>query len=88
MLAKNAELLRVGSAEARKEIERGIFDIETVKKVNADLIATIQESIAIAQEGHRKRQDSEVEMQRMEQELKQTLLAAQEAEQRISGTTL
>jgi len=86
MLAKNAELLRLGSAEARKEIERGIFDIEIVKKVNADLIATIQESITIAQEGHRKRQESEAEMQRMEQELKQTLVAAQEAETRVSNS--
>ncbi len=83
MLAKNAELLKQGSADARREIERGMFDVEVVKKVNADLIATIQESIAIAQEGHRKRQESDVEMRRMEEELKQTLLNAQDAETRM-----
>lgn len=83
MLAKNAELLKQGSAEARREIERGMFDIEVVKKVNADLIATIQESIAIAEEGHRKRLESEVEMRRMEEELKQSLLNAQDAGTRM-----
>ncbi|NLG27352.1 MAG: toxic anion resistance protein [Chloroflexi bacterium] len=83
MLAENAEMLKIGSAEARKEIERGMFDIETVKKVNADLITTIQESIAIAQEGHRKRIESDAEMARMEDELKQTLLAAEDAQTRM-----
>lgn len=76
MLRKNAELLRMGSAEARKEVERGIFDIETVKKVNDDLIATIQESIQITEEGKRKRAEAETEMQRLEGELKQALLNA------------
>ena len=84
MLARNAELLRTGSAEARKEIERGIFDIETVKKVNDDLIATIQESIQIADEGRRKRAESEVEMQRLEGGLKQALLTARNASPQIT----
>ncbi|MBM3188344.1 MAG: toxic anion resistance protein [Chloroflexi bacterium] len=83
MLARNAELLRMGSAEARREIERGIFDIETVKKVNADLIATIQESIQIAQEGRQKRAQAEVEMQKLEGDLKQVLVRAQDASQQI-----
>ena len=78
MLRRNAELLRMGSAEARKEIERGIFDIETVKKVNEELIATIQESIQIAQEGRRKRAEAEIEMQRLEGELKQAIVTAQD----------
>jgi uncharacterized protein YaaN involved in tellurite resistance len=81
MLAKNAELLRVGSAEARKEIERGIFDIETVKKVNDELIATINESIQIAEEGRRKRADAEVQMQQMERELKQALVESRARQQ-------
>lgn len=84
MLARNAELLRTGSAEARKEIERGIFDIETVKKVNDELIATIQESIQIADEGRRKRAESEVEMQRLEGGLKQALLTARAASPQIT----
>jgi uncharacterized protein YaaN involved in tellurite resistance len=83
MLARNAEMLRMGSAEARKEIERGIFDIETVKKVNDDLIATIQESIQIADEGRRKRADAEVELQHLEDDLKHALVNAQNRVQRI-----
>jgi uncharacterized protein YaaN involved in tellurite resistance len=76
MLARNAELLRTGNAQARTEIERGIFDIETIRKVNDELIATIEESIQIAQDGKRKRYEAEVEMERLEHELKQTLLNA------------
>ena len=78
MLARNAELLRMGSAEARREIERGIFDIETVKRVNEELISTIQESIEIAEEGKRKRTEAEAEMQRMESDLKTALLNAED----------
>jgi len=74
MLARNAELLRMGTAEARKEIERGIFDIETVRKVNEQLISTIKESIRIAEEGRLKRVAAEAEMQRLENDLKQALL--------------
>ncbi len=80
MLARNAELLRMGSAEARREVERGIFDIETIKKVNDDLIATIQESIQIAQEGRQRRVEAEKAMVEMEEQLKQALLQARDAE--------
>jgi len=79
MLARNAELLRMGSAEARKEVERGIFDIETIKKVNDDLIATIQESIQITEEGKRRRVEAEAAMEQMEQDLKRALLEARDA---------
>ena len=79
MLERNAELLRMGSAEARKEIERGIFDIEAIKKVNSDLIATIQESIQITQEGKRRRQEAEAAMAQMEEDLKRALLEARDA---------
>lgn len=79
MLARNAELLRMGSAEARKEVERGIFDIETIKKVNDDLIATIQESIQITEEGKRRRVEAEAAMERMEEDLKRALLEARDA---------
>ncbi len=79
MLERNAELLRMGSAEARKEIERGIFDIEAIKKVNSDLIATIQESIQITQEGKRRRQEAEAAMVQMEEDLKRALLEARDA---------
>jgi len=86
MLAKNAELLKTGSAEARKEIERGIFDINTVKKVNDELIATIYESIQIAQEGKQRRAAADAEMQQLEGELKQALLSTQDVRQVTSGT--
>lgn len=79
MLERNAELLRMGSAEARREIERGIFDIEAIKKVNADLIATIQESIQITEEGKRRRQEAEAAMVQMEEDLKRALLEARDA---------
>ncbi len=83
MLARNAELLRMGSAEARKEIERGIFDIETIKKVNEDLITTIEESIEIVREGRRKRREAEREMERLEGDLKQALLSGDKARRRF-----
>ncbi|MBC7256686.1 MAG: toxic anion resistance protein, partial [Chloroflexi bacterium] len=61
------------------EIERGIFDIEAIKKVNNDLIATIQESIQITQEGKRRRQEAEAAMAQMEEDLKRALLEARDA---------
>lgn len=51
LLTKNAELLRQNSTEVARESERGIVDLETLKKVNADLISTIEETIKIQQEG-------------------------------------
>ncbi len=86
MLQKNAELLKLGSAEARKEVERGIFDISTVKKVNEELIATIYESIQIAQEGKRRRADADVEMRRLEGDLKQALLSTKDVREVTSGS--
>jgi len=74
MLARNAELLRVGSAEARQEIERGIFDLETIRKVNEELMQTIRESITITEEGRRRRAETEQELTRLEGELKQALV--------------
>ena len=83
MLARNAEMLKMGSAQARREIERGIFDIETIKKVNADLIATIQESMQIAQEGRQKRAQAETEMRQLEGDLRQALLSAKDEQRRL-----
>jgi uncharacterized protein YaaN involved in tellurite resistance len=83
MLARNAELLRLGSAEARKEIERGIFDIETIKKVNEELVTTIEESIEIVREGRRKRREAEREMKQLEGDLKQALLSGAEARRHL-----
>jgi len=76
LLTSNAKNLRDANKVIRTEMERGVFDIEAVKKANADLIATIDESLAIADEGKRKRAEAEKELQTMEQELKNTLAAA------------
>ncbi len=76
LLTANAENLRSANKMIREEMERGVFDIEAVKKANADLVATIEESLQIADEGKKKRAEAEAELQKMEEELKNTLAAA------------
>ena len=76
LLKANAENLRQANRTIREEMERGVFDINAVKEANANLIATINESLEIADEGKRKRAEAEADLQKMEQELKDTLAAA------------
>ncbi len=76
LLKANAENLRIANKTIRTEMERGVFDINAVKEANANLIATINESLEIADEGKRKRAEAEVELQKMERELKDTLASA------------
>ena len=76
LLKKNAENLRTANAEIRTEMERGVFDIEAIEKANDDLIATIEDSLRIADEGKAKRAAAEESLVRMEGELKETLAAA------------
>ncbi|MGJ8586610.1 MAG: toxic anion resistance protein [Yoonia sp.] len=76
LLKSNAENLRMANRTIREEMERGVFDINAVKEANANLIATINESLEIADEGKRKRAEAEVELQKMEHELKETLASA------------
>ncbi len=76
LLTKNAENLRSANKTIRQEMERGVFDIEAVKAANANLIATIQESLQIADEGKAKRAAAEEDLQKMEAELKETLASA------------
>ncbi|SFR34239.1 Uncharacterized conserved protein YaaN involved in tellurite resistance [Yoonia tamlensis] len=76
LLTANAQNLRQANRTIREEMERGVFDIEAVKEANANLIATINESLEIADEGKRKRAEAETEMKKMEAELKDTLAAA------------
>ena len=83
LLRANAQNLRDANSVIRKEMERGVFDIEAVKDANANLIATINESLQIADEGKAKRAAAEAEWQKMEQELKDTLAAAKA---RATGT--
>jgi len=76
LLTANAKNLREANKTIREEMERGVFDIEAVKQANADLIATIQESLQIADDGKAKRALAEEELQKMESELKTTLASA------------
>ncbi|BCG64505.1 MAG: hypothetical protein methR_P2289 [Methyloprofundus sp.] len=76
LLEANATNLKQANALTRKELERGVFDIESVKKANATLIATINESLQIADEGKKMRADAVVQLQECETELRQTLSAA------------
>jgi uncharacterized protein YaaN involved in tellurite resistance len=75
-LTQNAANLRQSNKIVREEMERGVFDIEAVKQANAELIATIEDSLQIADEGKRRRAEAEAEMQKMEAELRDTLSAA------------
>ena len=81
LLKKNAELLKQNTIDVAKESERGIVDIETLKKVNADLIETIEETIKIQQEGHTARQSAETELAGIENQLKAVLLEARDRKQ-------
>ena len=74
LLRKNAETLHMATVETAKESERGIGDLETLQKTNADLIQTLDDVMRIQMEGRQKRQAAEMEMHRMEEELKRKLL--------------
>ena len=74
LLRKNAETLHMATVETAKESERGIVDLETLQKTNADLIQTLDDVMRIQMEGRQKRQAVEMEMHRMEEELKRKLL--------------
>ena len=76
LLTSTAENLQQANKVVREEMERGVFDIETVKAAKATLIATINESLAIADEGKAKRAAAEAELVKMEAELRDTLAAA------------
>jgi len=75
LLEKNAEGLRDANLEVRTQMERGIFDIESIKKANETFIATLDDSLKIAQEGKAVRADALVELHKTEKELKDALLA-------------
>lgn len=74
LLRKNVETLHMATVETAKESERGIVDLETLQKTNADLIQTLDDVMRIQMEGRQKRQAAEMEMHRMEEELKRKLL--------------
>ena len=74
LLKKNAEMLKLNSIETAKENNRSIVDIETVKKVNEDLVNTLTETLKIQQEGRIARQNAQQELNAIENQLKQALL--------------
>jgi len=76
LLQKNADNLREVNAEVRQQVERGVFDIEVVKRANDQLIATIEDSLRIADEGKAKRQAAEQQLIECEAQLKASLQAA------------
>ena len=76
LLRANAENLKLANAEARRQIERGVFDIEVVRQANQALIATIEEGLKIADEGKRARAAAGQELARLESDLRRALSAA------------
>jgi len=74
LLRKNAEVLKMASVESAKESERGVVDLETLQNTNAALISTLDEVMQIQADGRAKRQAAEVELRKMEDELKNKLL--------------
>ena len=77
LLKKNAEALHLASTETARESERGIVDIETLKQTNQELIATLDDVMNIQKEGRAKRAQAELEMRKMEEDLKNKLLELQ-----------
>lgn len=74
LLKQNAAKLRLASVETAKESERGIVDVETLKKTNAELIATLDDVLKIQSEGRKQRQAAEADMLKLENQLKEKLL--------------
>ncbi|PRX37474.1 Uncharacterized conserved protein YaaN involved in tellurite resistance [Meinhardsimonia xiamenensis] len=86
LLTANAENLQQANRVVREEMERGVFDIEAVKQANATLIATIEESLRIADEGKARRAAAEEELKKMEAELRDTLAAAKARRDGVGDT--
>ena len=86
LLTQNAANLRETNKIVRQEMERGVFDINAVKQANDDLVATINESLQIADEGKARRAAAEVELQKMEAELRDTLASAKARKDGVGDT--
>ena len=76
MFRRNAETLKQGAIDAALASERGIVDVETLRKVNADIITSINEVVKIHEEGSKRRAEAQEELAKIEDELKQALLEA------------
>ena len=84
LLASNAENLQVANRKVRQQMERGIFDIEVVKEANNKLIATIDDSLRIAEEGRNKREAAVGELAQAECKLRDALLRAKAESKAVS----
>lgn len=85
LLTSNAKNLRSANKMVREEMERGVFDIDAVKEANAELIATIQDSLEIADAGKAKRAAAEAELVTLEADLKASLIAAKASDTKLGG---
>ncbi len=74
LLKKNSEMLKMGTINTAREAERGIVDLETLRKTNQDLISTLDEVMQIQSDGRKKRAEAEQELGKIEAELRQKLL--------------
>ncbi|MEH6944697.1 toxic anion resistance protein [Bacillus sp. JJ722] len=74
LLLKNSEMLKVNTIETAKANERGLVDIETLKKTQDNLITALEETMRIQAEGRIKRQQAQIELTSMEEDLKHRLL--------------
>ncbi len=79
LLTANAETLRRGNQEARTELERGVFDLEAVQKANAALVATIEDSLRIADQARGQRARAAEELEKLEQDIRRVLMQAKAA---------
>ena len=84
LLEANAEGLREANAEVRHQMERGVFDIESIKKANNTLIETLNDSIKITQEGKKARAEAEKELVETEKALKEALIATKAKQEEIA----
>lgn len=78
LLLKNAEMLKTNTIETARENERGLVDIETLKKTQENLVSTLEETLRIQEEGRHKRRNAEQELVAMENELRTKLLEIKE----------
>ena len=74
LLKKNADMLKMGTIQTAREAERSVVDIETLQHTNQQLIETLDEVLNIQREGAQKRREAEVELGKIEGELKQKLM--------------
>jgi len=87
LLEKNAEGLRDANSQIRTQMERGIFDLASIKKANETFIATLNDSLQIAQEGKTARNQALIELKKTEKELKDALLAVKAKAEEIPEKT-